>query len=140
MQKFREIYPHSGPKQCVPICVVWIRGILFGLSRSLDNADVQMIGVWIIGSLLYSQWVMGIPLWLKNVTIEYALVIERVCSVEESACSKILAEDNGNHILWWGGGMIYMHLRPWSNWTANSNKKLNVNKPYMTSRKTALLS
>ncbi len=29
------------------------------------------------------------------------------------------------------------NLRPWSNWTANSDKKLNVNKPYMTSRKTA---
>ncbi len=28
-------------------------------------------------------------------------------------------------------------LRPWSNWTANSDKKLNVNKSYMTSRKTA---
>ncbi len=27
-------------------------------------------------------------------------------------------------------------LRPWSKWTANSEKKLNVNKPCMTSRKT----
>ncbi len=34
----------------------------------------------------------------------------------------------------------YFHgfiLRPWSSWTANSDKKLNVNKPCMTSRKTA---
>ncbi len=28
-------------------------------------------------------------------------------------------------------------VRPWSLWTANSDKKLNVNKPYMSSRKTA---
>ncbi len=28
-------------------------------------------------------------------------------------------------------------LRPWSKWTANSDKKLNVNKPCVTSRKTA---
>ncbi len=29
------------------------------------------------------------------------------------------------------------HLRPWSEWTANNDKKLNVNKPCLTSRKTA---
>ncbi len=28
-------------------------------------------------------------------------------------------------------------LRPWSSWTANSDKKLNVNKPCVTSRKRA---
>ncbi len=28
-------------------------------------------------------------------------------------------------------------FRPWSRWTANSDKKLNVNKPSLTSRKTA---
>ncbi len=28
-------------------------------------------------------------------------------------------------------------VRPWSSWTADSDKKLNVNKPYVTSRKTA---
>ncbi len=28
-------------------------------------------------------------------------------------------------------------LRQWSSWTGNSDKKLNVNKPYVTSRKTA---
>ncbi len=29
------------------------------------------------------------------------------------------------------------NLRPWSSWTANSDKKLNVNKPCVTSRKIA---
>ncbi len=28
-------------------------------------------------------------------------------------------------------------LQPWSSWTDNSDKKLNVNKPCVTSRKTA---
>ncbi len=36
--------------------------------------------------------------------------------------------------------MLALHtcdLRPWSSWTANSDKKLNVNKPCVTSWKTA---
>ncbi len=40
-------------------------------------------------------------------------------------------------------GCIFWHqlyLRPWSSWTANSDKKLNVNKLCVTSRKTALRS
>ncbi len=34
--------------------------------------------------------------------------------------------------------LICLDLRPWSSWTANSDKKLNVNKPCVTSRITAL--
>ncbi len=34
----------------------------------------------------------------------------------------------------------YSDLRPWSSWTANSDKKLNVYKPCVTSRKTANFS
>ncbi len=34
-------------------------------------------------------------------------------------------------------GEITINLRPWSSWTANSDKKPNVNKPCVTSRKTA---
>ncbi len=30
-----------------------------------------------------------------------------------------------------------VNLRPWSKWTVNSDKKLSVNKPRITSRKTA---
>ncbi len=36
-----------------------------------------------------------------------------------------------------GNEYIAPELQSWSSWTANSDKKLNVNKPRVTSRKTA---
>ncbi len=35
------------------------------------------------------------------------------------------------------GETILLALQTWSSWTANSDKNLNVNKPYATSQKTA---
>ncbi len=49
-------------------------------------------------SIFLTSLVVGIPLAPKNETTKYALDKERVCSAKESMCSKISAEDNGDHI------------------------------------------
>ncbi len=57
-------------------------------------------------------------------------------SVELWLGSKLINKPKNKHLTL-ARSVKVVELRPWSKWTANKDKELNVNKPCMTSRKTA---